>query len=575
MTNTKSYVKVDPCTTELSADQHAKEGVMLDQQKITILYCRLSNEDALDGESNSIQNQRELLTKYAREHGYTNLKVLVDDGYTGTNFNRPAVQEGLELVKRGEVGCWLVKDMSRFGRDYLTVGQYTEIIFPSYDVRFIAVNDGVDSNRGDSDGFTAIRNLFNEWYPRDTSKKVRVSLRQRGTSGKHMGKPPYGYRCDPEDKEHWILDEEAAPVVKRIFDLTIAGNGPDRIARILEQDEVLTTKSLYAKRKGQPLPDRPYHWVEQSIVGILERMEYTGCVCNFKTYSKSYKLKKRIPNKQEDMFILPDTQEAIVSQAQWYRVQELRQNKRRCTKAERQGLFSGLLVCADCGSKLHFATCKSFEGKQDHYICSKYKSGRGTCSAHYIREEVLRDIVLERIRAVNKYIRQDAEGFQEEWLRCRRADQEKNIREDKKRLAQAKKRLADLDVLISRCYEDVVLGNLSMDRYKKMSQDYEAEQERLRLEIEVTEEWVEQQEEMDDNLDRFMALTRKYVDVPELTPTIVNEYIKKIIVYAPDKSSGKRRQELKIIFNFLDEVDVPVVNDPVIYERTAKTQKTA
>ena len=259
------------------------------------------------------------------------------------------------------------EDLSRFGRDYLTVGQYTDIIFPSYDVRFIAVNDGVDSNRGDSEGFAAIRNLFNEWYPRDTSKKVRVSLRQRGTSGKHMGKPPYGYRCDPEDKDHWILDEEAAQVVKLIFDLCIDGKGPEQIARILEEKQILTTRALYAKRKKKPMPERPYHWGNQSIVAILERQEYTGCTCNFKTYSKSYKLKKRIPNEPEDMFYLPDTQEAIVSQAQFDRVQELRKNKRRPVKAERQGLFSGLLFCADCGSKLHFATSKRFEGKQDRY----------------------------------------------------------------------------------------------------------------------------------------------------------------------------------------------------------------
>ena len=295
MTATQKHDIIPVCTTVLSADQQPKEDIMLDQQKITILYCRLSNEDAQDGESNSIANQREYLTRYARDHGYTNLKILVDDGYTGTNFNRPGVQEGFELVKQGLVGCWLVKDLSRFGRDYLTVGQYTDIIFPSYDVRFIAVNDGVDSNRGDSEGFAAIRNLFNEWYPRDTSKKVRVSLRQRGTSGKHMGKPPYGYRCDPEDKDHWILDEEAAPVVKLIFDLCIDGKGPEQIARILEEKQILTAKALYAKRKKKPMPERPYHWGNQSIVGILERQEYTGCTCNFKTYSKSYKLKSGFP----------------------------------------------------------------------------------------------------------------------------------------------------------------------------------------------------------------------------------------------------------------------------------------
>ena len=556
---------------------------MLDQQKITILYCRLSNEDALDGESNSIQNQKEFLTRYAAEHGYTNLKILVDDGYTGTNFDRPGVQEGFTLVKQGLVGCWLVKDLSRFGRDYLTVGQYTDIIFPSYDVRFIAVNDGVDSERGDSDGFAAIRNLFNEWYPRDTSKKVRVVFRQKGTSGKHLGKTPYGYRTDPADKDHWIIDEDAAPVVKRIFNLAIDGKGPEQIARILEQDKVLTTKALYAKqsenhpdpKKRKKMPERPYHWIGQSVAGILERMEYTGCTCNFKTYSKSYKLKKRIPNAIEDMCIFPDTQEAIVSQAQWDRVQELRKNKRRPTKAERQGLFSGLLFCPDCGNKLHFATCKSFDGKQDHYVCSSYKSGRGTCSAHYIREDVLRELVLERIRAVNAYIRQDAESFQEEWLQCRRSDQERSIREDRKRVEQAKKRLADLDVLLSRLYEDFVLGDLSKERYKKMTADYEAEQERLKLEIEVTEEWLETQETMSADVDAFVALTQKYVDVPELTPTIVNEYIKKIEVFAPDKSSGKRVQKVKIYFNFVDDVEIPVISEPVVAKSTPGRRKTA
>ena len=243
MTVTQNYGNIISSTPILSADPNVKEDVMTDQQKITILYCRLSNEDSQDGESNSIQNQRELLTRYAQDHGYTNLKALVDDGYTGTNFQRPGVQEGFELVKQGLVGCWLCKDLSRFGRDYLTVGQYTDIIFPSYDVRFIAVNDGVNSQRGDGEGFAAVRNLFNEWYPRDTSKKVRISLHQRGTSGKHLGKPPYGYRCDPNDKDKWILDEEAAPVVKRIFDLCIDGKGPGQISRILERDQVLTTKA--------------------------------------------------------------------------------------------------------------------------------------------------------------------------------------------------------------------------------------------------------------------------------------------------------------------------------------------
>lgn len=466
------------------------------------------------------------------------------------------------------------EDMSRFGRDYLQVGRYTEIVFPSFDVRFIAVNDGVDSARG-TDDFTPIRNVFNDFYAKDTSKKVRAVLKARGTSGKHMGKPPYGYRFDPADRNHWIIDEDAAPVVKRIFDLSIAGNGPSRIARILEADKVLTTKALYAQRKGEPLPERPYHWVEQSIVGILERMEYTGCVCNFKTFSKSYKLKKRIPNASEDMFILPDTQEAIITQEQWDRVQELRKHKRRTTKGERQGMFSGLVVCADCGSKLHFATCKNYDGKQDRYVCARYKSGRGTCSAHYIREDVLREVVLERIRAVTEYIRSDVEGFQEDWLMCRRADQEKSIREDKRRLEKAKKRLADIDVLMTRIYEDMALGNLSRERYQKMTEGYEAEQAALNNEVIGLEDWVATREEMEDNLDQFLALMEKYVDIPELTPTIVNEFIKQIIVYAPEKVNSKRTQKVKIVFNFLEEVEVPEISEPIMTETTYGRRKTA
>ena len=546
----------------------------MDQQKITILYCRLSNEDLVDGESNSIANQRSILSSYAASHGFTNTKVLVDDGYTGTNINRPGVREGLALVEQGLVGTWIVKDMSRFGRDYLQVGRFTEIVFPSYDVRFIAVNDAVDSAKGDND-FTVIRNVFNDFYAKDTSKKVRAVMKAKGTSGKHLGGPPYGYRADPQDKDHWILDEDAAPVVKLIFDLAIAGKGPSQIARILEADGVLTTKALYAQRKGKPMPERPCHWVEQSVAGILERMEYTGCVCNFKTYSKSYKLKKRIPNAPEDMFILPDTQEAIITQEQWDRVQELRQHKRRMTKAERQGLFSGLVVCADCGSKLHFATCKNFDGKQDHYVCAKYKSGRGTCSAHYIREDVLRDVVLERIRAVTEYIRADVEGFQEDWLMCQREEQEKSIREDKRRLEKAKKRLADIDKLITRIYEDMVLGDLSQERYQKMLEGYEAEQAALNNEVIGLEDWVATREEMEDNVDQFLALLEKYVDIPELTPTIVNEFVKQIIVYAPDKSSGKRTQKVKIVFNFLEEVEVPEISEPVITQTTYGRRKTA
>lgn len=574
MTTTDKCDILESSTMKLSADQHEKEENMLSQQKITILYCRLSNEDALDGESNSIQNQREILTAYADNQGFTNTKILVDDGYTGTNFNRPAIKEAFEMIEQGLVGTFIVKDMSRFGRDYLQVGQYTELYFPSRDIRFIAINDGVDSDKGDND-FTPFRNLFNDFYAKDTSKKIRAVFKAKGMSGKHLGNPPYGYKNDPDNPGHWILDEEAAPVVKRIFDLTIAGIGPERISKILESDKILTVKSLYAKQKGKPLPENPYRWNDSSVVAILERMEYTGCVCNFKSYSKSYKLKKRIQNNIEDMYIVPDTQTAIVSKEQWDRVQELRKNRRRLTKAEKQPLFSGLVYCADCGKKMRFMTYQGSTEGQDRYTCSQYKSGRGTCSCHFIREIVLKEIVTVHLSKVLNYIRNDAEHFKEEWLGAKSKEYDKTIREEQKKLLQSQKRLADLDILISSIYEDSVLGNLSKERYAKMAQAYETEQEALRIEISETTAILKTSEEENKNLELFMKLVEKYVDIPELTPAIANEFIHKILVHEADKSSGKRVQRIQIYFNFLDEIFIPPEwNMPEMQDERTQVKKT-
>ena len=479
-------------------------------------------------------------------------------------------------MEAGKVKRVIVKDLSRFGRDYLQVGMFTEVLFAQYDIHFIAIANNVDSQKGEND-LTPFVNLFNEWYARDCSRKQRAVKRAKGISGKRIASiAPYGYISGEDGK--LIPDEETAWVVKLIYDLCIQGYGTTQIANELTRRNIPTPGTLAFRRTGSKrnyCPGKEFVWVYRSIDKILSYKEYLGHTVNFKTYSKSYKLKKRIPNEAENMFIVPDTQEAIVSQAQWDRVQELRKNKRRPVKAERQGLFAGLVYCADCGSKLHFATCKGFEGKQDHYRCSKYKSGRGECSAHYIREDVLRELVLERIQAVNAYIRSDVEGFQEEWLHYRRADQERDIREDQKRMEQAKKRLATLDVVISRLYEDYALGEISKEKYKKMTADYEAEQERLKLEIETTEEWVAQRQAMGDDLDTFIALTKKYVDVTELTQTIVNEYIKKIIIHAPDKSGGKRRQKVEIFFNFVDDVEIPVLAEPMIAESTLGRRKTA
>ena len=549
-----------------------------DKAGITALYCRLSRDDGVEGDSNSVANQKKLLKRFAKENGLTNTRYYVDDGYTGTNFERPGFQKMIEDIDLGYISTVIVKDLSRLGRRYDMVGYYMDTYFPDRDVRFIAVNDNIDSDEGESE-IAPFKNVLNEFYARNISKKCRSSYRIRGSTGEPLAPPPYGYIKSPDNPKKWVIDPEAAQVVRDIFKMALEGKSNETIARILQERKVLIPMAYWQekgiRKGGKVTQPNKYKWCKTTVTKILTQQEYCGDIINFKTYSKSYKLKQRIPNSPEDMFILPDTQDAIVSQAQWDRVQELRKNKRRPTKAERQGLFSGLLFCPDCGNKLHFATCKNFDGKQDHYVCSSYKSGRGTCSAHYIREDVLRELVLERIQAVNAYIRSDVEGFQEEWLHYRRADQERDIREDQKRMEQAKKRLATLDVVMSRLYEDYALGEISKEKYKKMTADYEAEQERLKLEIETTEEWVEQRQAMGDDLDAFIALTKKYVDVTELTQTIVNEYIKKIIIHAPDKSGGKRRQKVEIFFNFVDDVEIPVLAEPMIAESTLGRRKTA
>lgn len=525
-------------------------------EQITALYARLSQEDALDGDSNSIVNQKAVLSKYAADNGFTNPVFFIDDGVSGVTFDRPNFNRMIAEIEAGNVATVIVKDMSRLGRDYLKVGYYTEIFFVERDVRYIAINDGVDSAKGDND-FTPFRNLFNDFYAKDTSKKVRAIKKAQGMAGEHLTKPPYGYKVDPDDKKKWIVDEEAAAVVKRIFDLCIAGKGPLQIAKILKADKILTVKAYYAKQKGKLLPDNPYNWNENSIVGILERMDYCGHTVNFKSYSKSHKLKKRIPTTKEQLAIFHNTHEAIVEEAVFERVQELRANKRRPTKAERQGLFSGLVYCADCGSKLHFATCKSFNGKQDHYRCAKYKSNTGSCTAHFIREETLKAIVRQRIFDVTARFIENIMDFREMVYQQQFAEAEKDMKRKRREVEQAKKRIAELDRIFKRIYEDNINGIISHERFLKLSAEYEAEQKELTEKVKTEQQEVATYEQNKMDFDSFAAIIRKYVGITELTPTIVNEFIKKIVVHAPEKIDGKRFQKVEIIFNFVGELHLP------------------
>ncbi len=541
---------------------------------ITALYARLSQEDALDGESNSIANQKKILLKYATDNGFPNPTFFIDDGVSGVTFDRPGWNEMIRLSETGKVKTVIVKDMSRMGRDYLKVGYYTESFFAERGIRYIAINDGVDSDKGDNE-FTPFRNLFDDFYARDTSKKIRAVMRAKGNAGEHLcSNPPYGYMKSPDNKKEWIVDEEAAAVVKRIFDLCVAGKGPLQIAKILTADKVLTTKAHYAKQKGKVLPENPYSWNESTIVGVLERMDYCGHTVNFKSYSKSHKLKKRIPTTKEQQAIFRNTHEAIVEEAVFERVQELRAHKRRPTKAERQGMFSGLVFCADCGSKLHFATCKSFNGSQDHYRCARYKSNTGDCTAHFIREETLQQIVRQRIFAVTALFFDDITAFMDFIRRQRYDEAEKEMKRKRREVGQAKKRIAELDQIFKRIYEDDINGTISHERFLKLSAEYEAEQRELTEKVNTEQREVDTYEQDKSDFDSFAAVIRKYVGITELTPTIVNEFIKKIVVHAPEKIDGKRFQKVDIVFNFVGEIHFPT--EPQTEQKEAnKQEKTA
>ena len=538
---------------------------------ITALYARLSQEDALDGESNSIANQKKILLKYATDNSFPNPTFFIDDGVSGVTFDRPGWNEMIGLAEAGNVKTVIVKDMSRMGRDYLKVGYYTESFFAERDIRYIAINDGVDSDKGDND-FTPFRNLFNDFYARDTSKKIRAVMRAKGNAGEHLcTNPPYGYMKAPDDKKKWIVDEEAAAVVKRIFDLCIAGKGPMQIAKMLTADKVLTVKAYYAKRDGKAMPDNLYRWDFKTIAGILERPEYTGCTVNFKTYSKSHKLKKRLQNAPENYRIFFNTQPAIVEEKVFERVQELRANKRRPTKTGRQGLFSGLLYCADCGEKLYFCTTNSFTPKQEHYVCSNYKSNTGTCSVHFIREETLKLFVLQRIFDVTAMFFDDIQSFQNMVYQQRFEEAEKAVKRQKKELEQARKRITELDRIFKRIYEDDISGTISHERFLKLSAEYEAEQKELTEFVKAEQAAVDTYEQERTDFDSFAAVIRKYVGIRELTPAIVNEFVKKIVVHAPDKSSGHRRQKIEIVWNFIGELEQDEDKQTIERQRKSRT----
>ena len=541
------------------------------------LYERLSRDDNLEGESYSIGNQKKLLAKVAKEKGYTNLVHFLDDGISGVTMDRPGFVEMICQLEQGKAAAVFVKDLSRLGRNYIEVGRLTEEFFPNHDIRLVAVSDNIDTAEGENE-LAPIRNLFNEWYARDISKKRRISNKIKGNAGEPMGQPPYGYIKDPNDPKHWIVDDEAAQVVRRVYSMTLEGFGTEQIAAQLEKDDVLTPRAYWLtkgiKRPGKGKQQPPTKWNSSTITKILSLQEYCGDILNFKTYSKSYKNKKRIDNDRENWVVFQDVHEAIIERAVYEQVQQKRGKirKRRTNNGE-HNMFSGLLVCADCGSNLHFHFNQG-NPEIKYFNCSNYKGNRGTCtSTHYVRVDFLEEVVLGEIRRLMKF----ASLYEDEFVKAvighsKQAEQtDRKLKEKELRTLLA--RDEELDGLFERIYEDNVSGKLSDDRFAKMSRRYEDEQKELAEKIKKLRSEIEKQSSRSMTTDMFIGLVRKYTRARKLTPRMLNELVEKIEVFNAEKIDGVWEQRLRIHYNCVGTIEIPTVLPLPIPEVSVNTRK--
>lgn len=541
------------------------------------LYERLSRDDNLEGESYSIGNQKKLLAKVAKEKGYTNLVHFLDDGISGVTMDRPGFVEMICQLEQGKAAAVFVKDLSRLGRNYIEVGRLTEEFFPNHDIRLVAVSDNIDTAEGENE-LAPIRNLFNEWYARDISKKRRISNKIKGNAGEPMGQPPYGYIKDPNDSKHWIVDDEAAQVVRRVYSMTLEGFGTEQIAAQLEKDDVLTPRAYWLtkgiKRPGKGKQQPPTKWNSSTITKILSLQEYCGDILNFKTYSKSYKNKKRIDNDRENWVVFQDVHEAIIERAVYEQVQQKRGKirKRRTNNGE-HNMFSGLLVCADCGSNLHFHFNQG-NPEIKYFNCSNYKGNRGTCtSTHYVRVDFLEEVVLGEIRRLTKF----ASLYEDEFVKAVIGHSQQAEQTDRKLKEKELKTLLardeELDGLFERIYEDNVSGKLSDDRFAKMSRRYEDEQKELAEKIKKLRSEIEKQSSRSMTTDMFIGLVRKYTRARKLTPRMLNELVEKIEVFNAEKIDGVWEQRLRIHYNCVGTIEIPTVLPLPIPEVSVNTRK--
>lgn len=532
------------------------------EKQITALYCRLSVDDGVDMESNSIGNQRKLLNEYVQKNKIFNTMFFVDDGYSGTDFNRPDFQRMQAMVERGEIGTIIVKDLSRFARNYIEAGNYIEVKYPSMGVRFIAIQENIDTAEGTGIEMMPFYNIFNEWHAAQTSKKVREVFRVKGAEGKRvLQHVPYGYMRSKDNPEQWIIDEYAADNVRRIFDLCLQGFGTGEIAKQFQREKILTP-TCYAESKGWKISrepqDNPCRWCNTTVAYILNNMEYTGCAINFKSTSVSYKVHDRIRKPQEEWQIIPNAQEPIIDEETFQSVQEIRSHRRRRTSTGKKSVLTPKMFCGDCGAKLYYHAGRAVKNGSEYFRCSQYKTNRFKCSTnHYVRDSVMCDLVTEAIREVAVYVTNFEPVFLYLYAKKHSEATARNMRTTRIRVEKAKKRIAELNRLIMKVYEDHVLGSLPEERYSMMAESYENEQKELKKQLEVDEATLTKAEQSTTDLRAFLKAIRQFTEIEELDEKTVNTLISKIEVFERVKINGKLHLPVKIHFTAVGIIDIP------------------
>lgn len=552
----------------------------LNSIKITALYERLSRDDELQGESNSITNQKHFLEDYARKNGFVNIRHFTDDGVSGTTFDREGFQSMIAEVEAGNVAVIIVKDMSRFGRDYLKVGFYTEVMFKEKGVRFIAINNGIDSSNQQDSDFTPFLNIMNEWYARDSSRKIQAIFKARMQEGKRVSPSvPYGYRRDPDDKQHLIIDPEPAAVVRRIFKLVLEGNGVNRIADILYADKILIPSAYAEKYYPENQHSKSFHdpirWTNRAVSCILEKREYMGHTVLGKTISESYKTKKRRKATEDELMIFENTHEAIIDEETWNNAQRLIETKRRPKKNGAPPCrLSGLLYCSDCGSKLSRRyNSRSQYDADNAYCCSGYRQYTRNCTMHYIRVSVVEKLILETIREVSAYALSNEKEFIQKVREASDVQQEATMKEYRRRLGKARRRHKELDDLVKKLYESFATGKIPEKHFDRLLSGYDNEQTTLEAEMQELQTGLDRYGADSVRADRFLELVKRYTDFSELTAPMLNEFIEKVVVHEADKSTGERVQKVDIYLNFIGAFTVPKMEAALTAEQEAREQR--